>query len=66
MTDVDPNYGSLPGHLILLARAGIHIIENLNLEELAGAGATEFAFLCIPLKVVGGTGSAVRPVALLP
>jgi kynurenine formamidase len=54
----------LPGHLLLLARAGIPIIENLNLEELAAAGVHEFAFLCLPLKMRGVTGSPVRPIAL--
>ena len=33
---VDPETG-LPGHLLLLARSGIYIIENLQLEELAAA-----------------------------
>jgi hypothetical protein len=28
----------LPGHLILLARRGIYIIENLALDELADSG----------------------------
>src|SRR6266478_9892905 len=55
---------TLPGHLLLLVRAGIPIIENLNLEELAAAGAHEFAFVCLPLKMRGATGSPVRPIAL--
>ncbi len=61
----DPELGvTLPGHLLLLVRAGIPIIENLNLEELATAGAHEFAFVCLPLKMRGATGSPVRPIAL--
>jgi len=61
----DAELGStLPGHLLLLVRAGIPIIENLNLEELAGAGVREFAFICLPLKMRGVTGSPVRPLAL--
>ena len=60
----DPELGSLPGHLILLVREGIYIIEALNLEELARDGVREFAFICLPLKVRGGTGSPVRPIAL--
>lgn len=55
---------SLPGHLILLVRAGVYIIENLNLEELAASGVREFTFLCLPLKMRGVTGSPVRPIAL--
>lgn len=63
---VDPELGCpLPGHLILLARNGIYIIENLNLEELSATGNLRFQFVCIPLKLVGATGSPVRPVALI-
>jgi kynurenine formamidase len=61
----DPELGCLnPGHLILLARYGIYIIENLALEELAAARAYLFDFVCTPLKFVGATGSPVRPVAI--
>lgn len=55
----------LPGHLILLARHGIHIIENLQLEELASARRYRFSFFCTPLKFVGATGSPVRPLAIV-
>ena len=55
---------TLPGHILLLVRAGIPIIENLNLEELASAGVHEFAFVCLPLKMRGATGSPVRPIAI--
>jgi kynurenine formamidase len=50
--------------MLLLVRAGIPIIENLNLEELAEARVHEFAFVCLPLKMRGATGSPVRPIAL--
>lgn len=56
----------LPGHVILLARSGIYIIENLRLDELAAAKPSKFLFVCAPLKFVGATGSPVRPVALVP
>lgn len=62
----DPELGcTLPGHVILLVRAGIYILENLLLEELAAAGAREFAFVCLPLKMRGATGSPVRPIAIV-
>jgi kynurenine formamidase len=62
----DPDLGCmLPGHLILLARRGIYIIENLNLDELAAAGHHRFDFVCTPLKLVGATGSPVRPLAII-
>jgi kynurenine formamidase len=65
MGPTDPELGvTLPGHVLLLVRAGIPIIENLNLEELAAAGVYEFGFVCLPLKMRGATGSPVRPIAI--
>lgn len=55
----------LPGHLILLVRAGIYIFENLALEEIAAAGAHSFTLMAVPLKLQGATGSPIRPLALL-
>ena len=49
----------------LLVTHGIHILENLNLEALAAAGRREFAFVGIPLKLRGATGSPIRPLALI-
>jgi kynurenine formamidase len=61
----DPDLGiTLPGHVILLVRSGVYIIENVYLEELAAAGAHQFTFVCTPLKIRGATGSPVRPIAL--
>lgn len=62
----DPDLGCLlAGHLILLARRGIYIIENLALDELAASEHYRFEFLCSPLKLVGATGSPVRPLAVV-
>lgn len=62
----DPELGCyLPGHLILLARCGIYIVENLVLEELAAEEIYSFRFVCTPLKFVGATGSPVRPIAVV-
>lgn len=55
----------LPGHILLLVRAGIYIIENLNLEELALDEVSSFTFVCTPLKLTGATGSPVRPIAIV-
>lgn len=52
-------------HVHLLVESGIHIIECLNLEELAAMNVTEFLFVAAPLKLRGGTGSPIRPVALV-
>ena len=51
-------------HVHLLVEKGIHIIECLNLESLSEAGLKEFLFVALPLKIRGGTGSPIRPVAL--
>ncbi len=51
-------------HVHLLVESGIHIIEALNLEELAEARVYEFVFVGIPMKLRGATGSPLRPIAL--
>jgi kynurenine formamidase len=48
----------------MLVVNGIHLLENLRLDELAASGAYEFAFVVQPLKIKGGTGSTVAPVAI--
>lgn len=55
----------LPGHRVLLVENGVHIIENLDLERLAADRIYEFLFVCLPLKFSGGTGSPVRPIAIV-
>jgi kynurenine formamidase len=61
----DPETGAtLFGHVYLLPQKGIYIMENLKLEELARERCYSFAFIGIPLKLNGATGSPLRPVAL--
>ena len=55
---------SLPGHQIFLVVNGVHILENLKLDELVAKKAYEFAFAMQPLKIQGATGSTVSPVAI--
>ena len=55
----------LPVHRILLVESGINIIEHMNLEEASAHNLTEFMFVLAPLKIVGGTGSPVRPLAVI-
>lgn len=55
----------LPVHRVLLVENGIHIIEHLNLEAASERGLTEFTFVMAPLRITGGTGSPVRPVAVV-
>jgi len=55
---------SLPVHQFMLVVQGIHLLENLKLEDLASKSVHEFAFVVQPLKMQGFTGSAVAPVAI--
>jgi kynurenine formamidase len=52
-------------HLVLLWRHGIHLLEMLDLDELAAAGAAAFLFVLAPLRITGGTASPVNPIAVL-
>jgi kynurenine formamidase len=52
-------------HAMLLVDRAIHIIENLNLEALASRRARRFLFVGLPLRMVGATGSPLRPIAIL-
>jgi kynurenine formamidase len=54
----------MPVHVHLLVESGIHIIECLNLEQVAAERRYEFVFAAAPLKIRGGTGSPIRPLAL--
>lgn len=55
---------NLPVHVILIFKNGIPIMEVLNLEDLARDEVYEFLFVVSPLKIRGGTGSPVRPIAV--
>ena len=55
---------SLPVHQVALVVNGVHLLENLKLDELATKQVYEFAFAMQPLKIQGGTGSTVSPVAI--
>ncbi|MBV9809759.1 MAG: hypothetical protein JO286_21425 [Solirubrobacterales bacterium] len=49
---------------MLLIEHGIYLLESLDLEGLAAAGAREFLFVALPLAIRGATGSMVDPVAI--
>jgi len=55
----------MPVHVHLLVESGIHIIECLNLELLAAEHRYAFLFVAAPLKIRGGTGSPIRPLAIV-
>jgi kynurenine formamidase len=56
---------AMPVHVHLLVENGIHIIECLNLEDVACAGVREFLFVALPLKIEGATASPIRPIAVV-
>jgi kynurenine formamidase len=65
--EVSPNPDkrvNLPIHQIMLVVNGIHLLENLKLDELAVKRVYEFAFMLEPLKLRGATGSTAAPVAV--
>jgi kynurenine formamidase len=65
--EVNPNPDrqlSLPTHQIMLVVNGVHLLENMKLDELVTRGVYEFALIVEPLKIQGGTGSSVAPIAV--
>jgi kynurenine formamidase len=64
-------YEAAPGaepmqvHAELIPKAGVFIFEMLDLRELSELDATEFLFVALPLRIEGGTGSPINPVALV-
>jgi kynurenine formamidase len=65
--EVSPNPDpqiSAPVHQIMLVINGIHLLENLKLDQLASKRVSEFAFVMQPLKLKGATGSTVAPIAI--
>lgn len=62
----NPDRGlSMPVHQHALAEAGVYLIENLVLDDLARDHVAAFCFILLATKFRGATGSPVRPVALV-
>ena len=51
-------------HRVLLIENGIYVMKGLNLELLAADGRNVSTVVVLPLKIVGGEASLVRPIAL--
>jgi kynurenine formamidase len=47
-----------------LLSATVKLIHNVKLDELAQKQVDEFAFVMQPLKIQGGSGSTVAPIAV--
>lgn len=48
----------------MLVVNGIHLLESLKLDELVSKRVQEFALIVQPLKIQGGSGSTVAPIAV--
>jgi kynurenine formamidase len=51
-------------HQILIPLNGIHILENINTEEMARDHAWEFLFTLGPARITGGVQSIINPIAI--
>lgn len=56
---------AVPLHKRLTHENGIYLAELLDLEELAVAGQATFQLIIAPLRIKGGVGSPITPVAVL-
>jgi kynurenine formamidase len=58
-----------PIHVLAIAAMGVHLLDYLRLEDLLAACAHarrwEFLFVAAPLRITGGTGSPLNPIAIL-
>jgi kynurenine formamidase len=48
----------------MLAQAGIYLVENAKLDELAADKVWTSCVMVLPLRDKGAAGSPVRPVAI--
>jgi kynurenine formamidase len=55
----------VPVHLALLQERGVYLLELVDLEALAAAGAWTFTLVVAPLRITGGVGSPVNPLAII-
>ncbi len=51
-------------HQILLPRNGIHILENMNTEEMVKDQAWEFLFTLGPSRITGAVQAIINPIAI--
>ena len=56
---------TLPVHLALLQERGVYLLEMVDLVALAAAGTATFALVLAPLRITGGVGSPVNPLAVV-
>jgi kynurenine formamidase len=60
---------AFPIHVLTLNAMGVHLLDYLQFEDLRvaceRAGRWEFLFVAAPLRIEGGTGSPLNPLAIL-
>jgi kynurenine formamidase len=60
---------TFPIHVLALTAMGVHLLDYLQFEDLLAAcertGRWEFLFVAAPLRIAGGTGSPLNPIAIL-
>lgn len=54
-----------PLHITLIRENGVYLAELLDLEALVDASQPDFQLIIAPLRIRGGVGSPVTPVAVL-
>jgi kynurenine formamidase len=58
-----------PIHVLAITAMGVHLLDYLQFEDVRAsceqAGRWEFLFAAAPLRIRGGTGSPINPVAVL-
>ena len=63
-----PGLGFNPIHRYAIVARGMNLLDNLNLDDAAETAARlnrwEFMLVVAPVRVAGGTGSPVNPIAI--
>jgi len=72
ISDMMPGLGipewPFPVHQVGIVAMGLHLIDNLRLDDLIAqcraSARREFLFSVAPIRVAGGTGCPVNPLAV--
>ena len=59
---------AFPIHVLAIYAMGIHLLDYLQFEDVVArceaVGRWEFLFVAAPLRIIGGTGSPLNPIAI--
>ena len=60
---------AFPVHVLAINAMGLHLLDYLQFDDLLPVceAAARWSFLCViaPLRLPGGTGSPINPIAIL-